>query len=53
MLSLVYPREILVLKRLLETLVTSINVENAWIQQIGFYVFLNIHAVFRHVTLFV
>jgi hypothetical protein len=35
------------------TLVPRINVENACIQQISFYVFPYIHAVFRHVTLFV
>jgi hypothetical protein len=35
------------------TLVPRINAENACIQQISFYVFLYIHAVVRHVTLFV
>jgi hypothetical protein len=41
------------LKRILGTLVPRINVENACIQQISFYVFLYIHAVVRRVTLFV
>jgi hypothetical protein len=35
------------------TLVPRINVENASIQQIRFYVFLYIHAVVRHVNLVV
>jgi hypothetical protein len=40
-------------KNIGETWFVRINVENAFTQQLSFYVFLYIHAVVRHVILFV